>query len=45
MYQPKLTAEQLQNPTALRQAILDLLPYANDRQLLNLYYFIRNLVK
>ena len=45
MYQPKLTAEQLKDPAALRKAILELLPYANEKQLLNLYYFVRNLVR
>jgi hypothetical protein len=44
MYQPKLTAEQLQDPATLRKAILELIPLTNDRQLLHLYYLVRSLV-
>lgn len=44
MYQPILTAEQLQDPTTLRKAIMELLPFANEKQLVNLYYLIRSLV-
>lgn len=44
MYQQKLTAEQLQDPAALRKAIVELVSFANDKQLLNLYYFVRRLV-
>ena len=44
MYQPNLTADQLNDPATLRKAIVELIRFANERQLLHLYYLVRSLV-